>query len=59
MTLHVTDGSRGVATPTGRSLDEILADINENNENKKEIEELVDIIECLRERLVHTDSERF
>lgn len=56
MILHIREGAKGVATPTGRTVGEIIKDIGEGTSQEQE---LLDIIEMLTDRLVHTDSERF
>ena len=57
MVLHIKEGVRGVATPNGRTVGEIMDDIG--NEGTAQEQELLDIIEYITERLIHSETERF
>lgn len=53
--LQIREGARGVALKNGRTVGDIMKDLVGTPAEQ----ELLDIIDFLTERLVHSDSERF
>lgn len=59
MLLVIKDRLKGVQVPKGRNVQEIVQDINDNCGGTPQVQELLDTLDFLVERLAFTDTERF
>lgn len=57
--IAVSSKLEDVKAPNGRYVKDIVNDVNTEGPTEEQVKELLDSMEFLIDRLVHTDSERF